>query len=114
MIEKEGANNFNFIMQQINDCVIKVLLSVNQLINENMRECPKQSKCPFEIYGFDILIDKEFKPWVLEVNCLPSLSSSSPFDKRVKTMLVCDVLTLVGIKAYDKQKEAAIASQKQT
>jgi hypothetical protein len=37
------------------------------------------------------------KPWVLEVNVLPSLSSSSLFDKRIKTMVVCDALTIVGI-----------------
>lgn len=35
---------------------------------------------------------------------LPSLSSSSPFDKIVKTLLICDVLTLVGIRGYDKKK----------
>jgi len=38
------------------------------------------------------------------VNVLPSLSSSSPFDKVVKTLLICDVLTLVGIRGYDKKK----------
>jgi hypothetical protein len=42
------------------------------------------------------------KPWVLEVNVLPSLSSSSLFDKRIKTMVVCDALTIVGIQGYDK------------
>ena len=44
------------------------------------------------------------KPWVLEVNVLPSLSSSSPFDKRIKTMLVCDALTLVGMRGYNKSE----------
>ena len=44
------------------------------------------------------------KPWLLEVNVLPSLSSSSPFDKIVKTLLICDVLTIVGIRGYDKKK----------
>lgn len=41
-------------------------------------------------------------PWVLEVNVLPSLSSSSHFDKKIKTMLICDALTLVGIRGYEK------------
>lgn len=34
----------------------------------------------------------------------PSLSSSSLFDKNLKTRLICDTLTLVGLKPYDKQK----------
>lgn len=50
------------------------------------------------------MIDDKLKPWVIEVNVLPSLSSSSPFDKRIKTMVVCDTLTLVGIRGYDKKK----------
>ena len=56
----------------------------------------------FELYGFDIIIDEYLKPWVLEVNVRPSLSSSSIFDNRIKTMLMCDALTLVGIRGYDK------------
>ena len=50
------------------------------------------------------MIDKHLKPWVIEVNVLPSLSSSSAFDKRIKTMLVCDALTIVGLRGYDKLK----------
>lgn len=41
------------------------------------------------------------KPWVLEVNIFPSLSSSSPFDKRIKTKLIADVFTLVGFPPCD-------------
>ena len=50
------------------------------------------------------MVDSNQKPWVLEVNVLPSLSSSSPFDKRIKTMLVCDALTCIGLRGYDKTK----------
>jgi hypothetical protein len=48
------------------------------------------------------MIDSKMQPWVLEVNVLPSLSSSSIFDKRIKTMVVCDALTTVGIHGYNK------------
>lgn len=39
---------------------------------------------------------------MLEVNVGPSLSSSSLFDKKLKTRLICDTLTLSGVRPYDK------------
>jgi len=86
------------------DIIIKTLISVEPHIVGNLQKNPTNRVNCFEIYGFDILIDANMKPWVLEVNVLPSLSSSSPFDKRIKTMLVCDALTCVGIRGYDKSK----------
>ena len=48
------------------------------------------------------MFDENMKPWVLEVNSMPSLSSSSVFDKQVKTMLIADTFSLIGIRGYDK------------
>lgn len=48
------------------------------------------------------MFDHNMKPWVLEVNSMPSLSSSSVFDKQVKTMLIADTFSLIGIRGYDK------------
>ena len=79
-------------------------MSVETVINSGLQKNPTNRNNCFELYGFDILIDATLKPWILEVNVLPSLSSSSVFDKRIKTMVVCDSLTLVGIRGYDKQK----------
>ena len=70
----------------------------------NLNKAPGSRNTCFELYGFDVIIDKNLKPWLLEVNVLPSLSSSSPFDKTIKTMLICDILTLVGIRGYDKKE----------
>lgn len=50
----------------------------------------------FELFGFDILLDSDLRPWLLEVNVCPSLSSGSKLDKQVKTALMCDLFTLVG------------------
>jgi tubulin polyglutamylase TTLL4 len=83
---------------------VKTLISVEPHIVGNLNKVPGSRNSCFELFGFDVLIDKKLKPWLLEVNVLPSLSSSSPFDKTVKTLLICDVLTLVGIRGYDKQK----------
>lgn len=89
---------------QVKDVIVKTLISVEPHIVGNLNKAPGSRNTCFELYGFDVLIDKNLKPWLLEVNVLPSLSSSSPFDKMIKTMLICDVLTLVGIRGYDKKK----------
>ena len=100
---KNGAN-YNQMFNQMKDIIMKTLVSVEPTINSSLAKNPTSRNNCFELYGFDILIDAQLKPWILEVNVLPSLSSSSVFDKRIKTMLVCDALTLVGIRGYDKQK----------
>ena len=84
--------------------MLKTLIAVEPTITQNVMKNPTTRNNCFELYGFDVMIDQNMKPWVLEVNVQPSLSSSSVFDKRIKTMVVCDVLTLVGIRGYDKLK----------
>jgi tubulin polyglutamylase TTLL4 len=68
-----------------------------------MKQTRHRNAC-FELYGFDIILDEKLKPWLLEVNVCPSLSSSSPLDKQIKTMLLSDVLHIVGFQVYDRKK----------
>ncbi len=58
----------------------------------------------YELYGFDILIDENLKPWLIEVNVCPSLNNSTPLDKRIKTSLICDIFNLLGFTPYDKKQ----------
>ena len=50
-----------------------------------------------KIDSFDILIDKKFKPWLLEVNHAPSFNDDTDVDKTVKTNLITDTLRLLNI-----------------
>jgi tubulin polyglutamylase TTLL4 len=97
--------SYDYVFAQIKDVIVKTLISVEPYIVGSLNKCPpgNRNSC-FELYGFDVLIDESLKPWLLEVNVFPSLSSSSPFDKIVKSMLICDTFTLVGIRGYDKNK----------
>lgn len=60
----------------------------------------------FEIQGFDILIDSDLKPWLLESNLSPSLACDSPLDMSIKSNLVVDAFNLMGIKRFDRKKES--------
>ena len=41
---------------------------------------------------------------LLEVDVCPSLSSSSPMDKRIKTTMLSDAFNLIGVQPYDRKK----------
>lgn len=60
----------------------------------------------FEILGFDVLIDSDLKPWLLEVNLSPSLACDSPLDHTIKSTLVSDTFNLIGVRRFDRKKES--------
>lgn len=41
------------------------------------------------------------KPWLLEVNLSPSLGIDSTLDSRIKSSMLCDLFTLIGIPIVD-------------
>jgi len=108
--EREGMD-FKAMFDAIKDLVIKTLIAVEEPMQVEWHRtlgCEEEGwaargasgahrgSC-FELYGFDVLVDANLKPWLLEVNICPSLSSGSPLDKRIKTKVVADVLTLSGV-----------------
>jgi len=50
-----------------------------------------------------VLIDDALKPWLLEVNLSPSLGTDSPLDLKVKSHMLCQLLTLASITPYDRE-----------
>lgn len=90
---------------EIKDVMIKTIIAVEPQIAHQMNAHTRHRNVCFELYGFDVLLDSKLKPWIIEVNVGPSLSSSSPFDKTLKTKLICDTLTLVGVRPYDRNAD---------
>lgn len=50
----------------------------------------------FELLGFDIMLDDMGRPWMIEVNNLPSFETETALDSHIKTQLLRDTLTIVG------------------
>lgn len=97
-LKSQGSDTAS-LMQAIEDVIIKSILSCSQSIVSACRMfVPNSSNC-FELYGFDILIDNTLKPWLLEVNLSPSLGIDTHLDAKVKSSMLTDLLTLVGIPA---------------
>jgi tubulin polyglutamylase TTLL6/13 len=51
----------------------------------------------FELLGFDIILDTNLKPWILEVNHSPSFSTDTPLDFKIKKNLIADTIKLLNL-----------------
>lgn len=49
----------------------------------------------FEIFGFDVMVDENLKPYLLEVNHTPSFTADTPLDYYIKKSLLLDTLIMV-------------------
>lgn len=104
---EDHNKDYKSIKRAMKDLIVKTIIAVEPPIMEGLKEHCKDTRIGYELYGFDIMIDSNLKPWILEVNISPSLSSSSPFDKNLKTKLICDALTIVGVKPANHEKYEA-------
>ena len=87
------------IWKQIQDIVIKTILTVSEDYYKEISINKINSL--FELYGFDILIDENYKAWLMEVNVNPSLHCTSPLDLNIKTDLITDIFNVVGVIPYN-------------
>lgn len=63
----------------------------------------------FELLGFDVILDSNLKPILLEVNHAPSFATDSPLDYDVKKKLFVDMFRLIGLTV--ERKKAKLISQ---
>ena len=55
----------------------------------------------FEIFGYDFIIDNDFKPWILEINNNPGLCISSPVIQKLVPRMLDDAFRITIDKVFD-------------
>ncbi|XP_051579128.1 tubulin polyglutamylase TTLL5 isoform X2 [Myxocyprinus asiaticus] len=99
-LRQEGKDT-TLLMGQIEDLIIKSVVSAEIHIATACKMfVPHRCNC-FELYGFDVLIDSNLKPWLLEVNLSPSLACDAPLDLKIKASMISDMFSLVGFVCQD-------------
>ena len=86
----EGTNGIDIANQVFDDIhwiCVHSLKACSNVVN-NDRHC-------FELYGFDVIIDNDMKPWLIEVNASPALTSTTSADRIMKQNIIMDTLDIV-------------------
>lgn len=106
MLEADG-HNVAQLWSNIDDLIVKTIISAWPALSHSYRvSFPLHddiSAC-FELLGFDIIIDHELNPFLLEVNHSPSFTMDEPIDKKVKLSVLRDTLKLLYTNVDDKRR----------
>ncbi|KAG5496681.1 hypothetical protein JIQ42_03513 [Leishmania sp. Namibia] len=89
------------VREEIAQLITRTLMAVRRVINDAVQRVPMPGGY-FELYGFDVMLDEGLHPFLIEVNTLPSLESSSTLDYATKTNVVADLLNLAMLEPFER------------
>ncbi|KAL4717073.1 hypothetical protein ACJJTC_016960 [Scirpophaga incertulas] len=79
-LKTEKNVNTDALWDSMKDLVIKTIISGEASISSLTKANVTSRYNCYELFGIDVLLDENLKPWLLEVNISPSLHSASPLD----------------------------------
>ena len=96
------------LRSQINDIVLKTVIPVQPYILSQYRKLRPRKQVynesvSFALLGFNIMLDEDLKPWLIEVNESPSLATGSMLDEHIKSKLIEDTFELLNISKIDRE-----------
>ncbi|KAL7866724.1 hypothetical protein AOLI_G00145380 [Acnodon oligacanthus] len=96
----------------VSELVVKTLIVAEPHVLHAYRMCrpgqpPGSDSVCFEVLGFDIILDRKLKPWLLEINRAPSFGTDQKIDYDVKKGVLLNALKLLNIRASDKRRNLA-------
>ena len=110
---KEMGIDTTIIWDKICDVIVKTIISVQPILAHTYRSSQPDNLANnmcFEILGFDVMLDHELKPVILEVNYTPSFCTDTPLDQVIKENLIKDTLRLMHLS--NRAKSDALAVKK--
>ena len=96
--QKEGKNLIDFrknIFPEIIKIIARSANSIKGKINlSNRNNC-------FELFGYDFILDINYRPFLLEINTNPGYEESSPLIKKLVPRMIDDAMKLTIDKEFD-------------
>ena len=99
----EVNHRFKRTQEDVMNLIISVVSETLALVQPTMAPDKRYGvDSPFfEIYGFDVLLDKDFNAYLLEINTYPSLCLDEEVDYDVKAPMIAQALSIAGVLDSD-------------
>ena len=89
MFPEHGVRVREHFVPRMKDLIIDTMSSVKTQLNPNKR------KNVFELFGYDFLIDEDFRLWLIEVNTNPYFGVPNTFIEKLLPKMMDDLLQIV-------------------
>lgn len=103
LAEQESPEVMENTMSKVNALIVKTILAAEPDLSHSLHAAANYRTNCFELFGFDVLLDQQLTPHLIEVNVSPSLAGSSPLDNYIKGVLVADVCHVTGFHPHDDE-----------
>ena len=101
LAQREGKEVMEQTFDRIFDLCLKAVIAAEGEITPHLHSSAQYRTNCFELFGCDVILDNDLRPHLLEVNVSPSLMGSSPLDKKIKGLVIADLLHIVGLYPHD-------------
>ena len=95
-----SKNNINYdkLYHEVADIFIKAIISVREKIIEDMEKHKFEISNFYHLIGFDIILDDNLKPYLLELNRECGFRNNNDAEKYFTFNIITDTLNIIGIK----------------
>lgn len=97
MLQRQGRD-VDRMWSEIQDLVVKSFIAVEGPLSRTVKQHVKSRGTAYEVTGFDVLLDEDLKPWLLEVNHTPSLCPHTDLENDIKRHMLRDLYQLVDVE----------------
>jgi tubulin polyglutamylase TTLL6/13 len=105
-VEERGFDLIS-LKHRIDEIIRLTITSIQPFLSNNYKAMVSvndgKSRC-FELLGFDILLDNQAHPWLLEVNFMPMLDVDTKFDGELKSAVLKGIFTILGLSPTFKRQ----------
>ena len=95
-----ARNNINYdkLISEVGDIFIKMMLTVRAKLINSIEKTKLQCSNFYHLIGFDIILDENLKPYLLETNRRCGFRSDNDAEKYFTYNIIADTLNIIGIR----------------